>query len=168
MRGFIQTHFIDFLFTVHVICLLTKRDFYLMKTDMSIRILSTQTDEGITYSRGSQCSKDLRSDKSSDLCGERGGNHQMINDNDAPLKNRSFRFLRGSQWRVRESDRWRVVRPRTHTHIHTHRLLQRVDEGAKGNGLRRYSLTPFVRCKYKSVSCSPSAVTTSHSYVMRP
>jgi len=103
-------------------------------------------------------------DKSSNLCGEREGNHQMINDNDAPLKNRSFRFLRGSQWRVRESDRWRVVRPRTHTR----RPVRMVGEGAKGNGLRGYSLTPFVRCKYKSVSCSPSAVTTSHSYMMRP
>lgn len=63
----------------------------------------------------------------------------MINDNDALLKNRPFRFLRRSQWRVRESDRWRVVRPRTHTY----RLLGSVGEGAKGNELRGYSLTSF-------------------------
>jgi len=94
-------------------------------------------------------------DKSLKLCGERGENHQMINDNDAPLKNRSFRFLRESQWRVRESDRWQVVRPHTAC-TYTDQVLQWVSEGAKGNGLRGYSLIPFVRCKYKSVSCSPS------------
>lgn len=54
----------------------------------------------------------------------------MINDNDASLKNHPFRFLRESQWRIRKSDRWRVVRP------HTDRSGEGEGEGAKKTGCK--------------------------------
>jgi len=104
---------IDFLFTLYIIYILTKIDF---NENRHVDSSFNTADRRGNHVLSRIAVLERSADKSSNLCGEREGNHQMINDNDAPLKNRSFRFLRGSQWRVRESDRWRVVRPRTHTH----------------------------------------------------